>query len=112
MRAYSILGGIPYYLLQFDGGKGIEDNIIRRILSNEEICREYVARKNNALILGAFYAAVGRWWSKSDEIDVFASFADGKNLLLGECRFRKNPFYMHDFNSLMAKVPCERRCGS
>ena len=233
VRAYSILGGIPYYLLQFDGGKGIEDNIIRGILSKgsvlyseteflmrqefretsvynaiikavafgntrlndiynatgiekaklsaylsalvetgivlrefpasvgvrqtalrerglyklsdcffrfyytfcfpylssleqggaeavckkiigprldeyaslsfEEICREYVARKNAALALGAFYAGVGRWWNKSDEIDVFASSADGKNILLGECKFRKSPFDMHDFNSLRAK---------
>ncbi len=32
IAAYSIVGGIPYYLLQFDTSKSLKDNIIERIL--------------------------------------------------------------------------------
>lgn len=37
MRAYMILGGIPFYLKQFDCEKSIEDNIKANILSPETI---------------------------------------------------------------------------
>jgi AAA+ ATPase superfamily predicted ATPase len=37
MTAYSILGGIPHYLLQFDPGLSLRDNIIKNVLSKGSV---------------------------------------------------------------------------
>jgi len=43
MRAYSILGGIPYYLERFEDGLPLRDNLPRHVLDISAVLREEVA---------------------------------------------------------------------
>ena len=37
------------------------------------------------------FSKIGRWWAAHYEIDIAAMGPDGENLILGECKFWKEP---------------------
>ncbi len=78
----------------------------------ENLCREYIQRKNRKNELSTRYIKIGRWWGKitkdkktiETEIDVMAY--DNKNaLLLGECKYKVVPFDLTDYRNLIDKTP-------
>lgn len=56
----------------------------------EDVCRQWLRRRNMAGELPFFYQSMGRWWSGSAEIDAVAA-GQGNAHLLGECKFKDAP---------------------
>ncbi|MGF7018898.1 AAA+ ATPase superfamily predicted ATPase [Lachnospiraceae bacterium PF1-21] len=61
----------------------------------EEVSRQYLRRKNAKGELPFVAKSFGKWWGKDrkgnvQELDVVASSVSGKELLVGECKWRSN----------------------
>lgn len=57
----------------------------------EDICREKMWDMNGADIWPFHFSKLGRYWSGDTEIDIAALDAEGGNLILGECKYWKEP---------------------
>ncbi|KFI98047.1 ATP-binding protein [Bifidobacterium stellenboschense] len=57
----------------------------------ERMCREWLRRQSLRGKLPYRVNRVGRWWDKTDEIDVVALDRTGRKAIAGECKFRNNP---------------------
>jgi len=73
----------------------------------EDVCREYIRKLNRENKLPFRFSKIGRWWNKTDEIDIMATDATGGNILLGECKFKKSALNIADFNRLKNKFKPE-----
>lgn len=69
----------------------------------EEICIEYLRLLNRQNALPFRFVKIGRWWNKSDELDVMATDRDKNNFLLGECKFKNAKFDHSELNMTIAK---------
>ena len=69
----------------------------------EEVCREYLRKLNRAQALPFRFSKIGRWWNKTDEIDIMAVDREQKQYILGECKFRNSPFSMADYQHFVEK---------
>ena len=67
----------------------------------ENICIQYLQKKNIQNELEFRFKKIGRWWNNSEEIDLMAY--DTKNLILGECKFKNSKFTFDDFSKLKEK---------
>lgn len=88
--------------------KGVYDSCIEDTLNNfssrafESICIEYLNRENIRGTLPFRFKTIGRWWdSNNNEIDIYAT--DGKELLIGECKFRNTKVSIADYQDLKDK---------
>ena len=54
----------------------------------EEICIQYMIRKNNLSELPFIFTQYGRWWSSNIEIDIIFCDANKKNFIFAECKWR------------------------
>lgn len=82
----------------------------------EDICREYVRELQKADALPFRYSKIGRWWVKTtvrnkdsarqaeSEIDILATSKDMSKYLVGECKFRNQPFRYSEFLDTKAKL--------
>lgn len=82
----------------------------------EDICREYVQRLQKGNALPFRYSQMGRWWGKSSvrrkdktefvetEIDILATSKSADKYLVGECKFKKQPFRYSEFLDAKAKL--------
>lgn len=82
----------------------------------EDICREYVRRLQRTNALPFRYSRLGRWWGKTairlkdstdtdeTEIDIFAVSKDADKYLVGECKFKGQPFCYPGFLDVKAKL--------
>lgn len=75
----------------------------------EDVCREYVSGLNRTNKLPFRYTKIGRWWNKTDEIDMVATDAKGKKILLGECKFKKSAFNLLELKNLISKPVSEKQ---
>ena len=50
-----------------------------------------------------FASSIGRWWHKNQEIDIVATDALKKNVLVGECKYRTVPIALKTLQDLDAK---------
>lgn len=57
----------------------------------EDICREKMWQMNAKQMWPFYFSKVGRYWDSNTEIDIAALDSDGKNLILGECKYWKEP---------------------
>ncbi len=78
--------------------------------SYERVCRQFTAAAALAEVagLGGPYARVGAWWSRTEEVDVAAlgpSAGGWRSLLLGECKWTKEPAGPGVLEGLAAKAP-------
>ncbi|MBR1743112.1 MAG: ATP-binding protein [Lachnospiraceae bacterium] len=62
----------------------------------ENICRQYLFRKNKKRELPGFYTNFGRWWNKTDEMDIVGTGADKKHFIAGECKYRGQEMELSD----------------
>lgn len=91
--------------------------------SFEDVCREFVREKQKRNELPFRYAKMGRWQGKSTvrdsssasktrsaetEIDILCVDRDEKKYMIGECKFKKNPFEYSEYLSTAAKASCFR----
>lgn len=58
----------------------------------EQICKDYLLRKNSHGQLPILFTNIGRWWgtdkTKRQEVEIDLVANDGTNYLLGECKWR------------------------
>ena len=82
----------------------------------EDICREYVRELQKADALPFRYSKIGRWWGKTtvrnkdsarqaeSEIDILATSKDMSKYLVGECKFKNQPFRYSELLDTKAKL--------
>lgn len=69
----------------------------------EDICRQYLRRANRKNTLPFHFTKIGRWWNKTDEIDILATDSSRRSFLLGECKFKSDAFARSDLEKLQSK---------
>ncbi len=97
--------------LEYGGAPGIYtyavapslDEYVSRVF--EDIAVQYLRKQNNIGILPFHFIRIGRWWNKTDEIDIMALDADGSHMLVGECKYRYAVTDTDTLHSLMRKFP-------
>ncbi|WP_138206531.1 ATP-binding protein [Haloimpatiens lingqiaonensis] len=81
-------------------------NYLGRIF--EQVCRDYLVRKNRNLKLPFVFENIGSWWGsnpikkRQEEIDILAISKD--KAIIGECKWRNEYLDMDVVNSLMEKA--------
>ena len=85
----------------------------------EDVCRQYVQELQKANALPFRYARMGRWFGKTTvrddalrmaetEVDLLAVSRDGKQYLIGECKFKGRPFTYSDYLDTAAKFAAQK----
>lgn len=69
----------------------------------ERICAAWIRRENLRGHLPFHASHIGRWWNKTDEIDVVATDHGTNHVILGECKFHDSPADTHMPRALQAK---------
>lgn len=57
----------------------------------EDVCRQKMWHMNADGVWPFTFSKIGRYWDNTTEIDIAAIDPDGKNLILGECKYWKEP---------------------
>lgn len=57
----------------------------------EDVCRGQMWKMNADEVWPFTFSKIGRYWDNNIEIDIAALDPDGKNLILGECKYWKDP---------------------
>ncbi len=70
----------------------------------EDICREKMWELNANDAWDFHFSKIGRYWDNKTEIDIAALDPDGKNLILGECKYWNVPVGINVLNSLEEKA--------
>lgn len=87
----------------------VMDKIKKSLVKNhiafvyEDVCRERMWELNAEDAWPFHFAKLGRWWDARDEIDIAALDPDGKNLILGECKYWTEPVGVSVLRELEAK---------
>lgn len=70
----------------------IKNNFIDNSVSfvYEEVCREELWELNADGELGVLYDKIGRWWNRTEEIDIVGINSMGNDIIFGECKYYKN----------------------
>ena len=74
----------------------------------EQVCRDYLLKQNLKGTLPILFTSIGRWWGsdpvnrKAIEIDLIAS--DGKQYIIGECKWRNEPIDVPVMKTLREKA--------
>lgn len=77
----------------------------------EDVCKERMWELNAEDAWPFNFTKIGRFWDSKDEIDIVALDPEGKNLILGECKYWTDPVGVSVLRDLEAKtdaVPWER----
>lgn len=84
----------------------IHKNLVDRHIAYvyEDVCRERMWDLNAEERLPFQFSKIGRWWDAHDEIDIAAIDPDGNNLILGECKFWREPVGVNVLCSLEDKA--------
>lgn len=95
--------------LEADGAGGVWRSAVGPFLDQyascafQDICREYLRRKNRENALPFRFTEIGRWWNKTDEVDIMAANLDQSRFLLGKCKFEDQPLDMWDLTAAVKK---------
>lgn len=87
----------------------VMDKIRKSLVKNhiafvyEDVCRERMWELNAEDAWPFHFAKLGRWWDARDEIDIAGLDPDGKNLILGECKYWTEPVGVSVLRELEAK---------
>lgn len=87
-------------------------------LAFEDVCREFIRERQKKGLLPFRYAKMGRWTGKTTvrtngeeglrtaetEIDLLGISGDGKQYLVGECKFKHSPFSYAEYLDVKAKL--------
>ncbi len=68
----------------------------------ENVCLQYLRIQNRKNALPFYFTKIGRWWDKSNEIDIMATDAKKQNILLCECKYKNSPVSVGDLIALKA----------
>jgi AAA+ ATPase superfamily predicted ATPase len=70
----------------------------------EQCCADYAWRLADRNEIPFIPQRVGRWWNKSQEIDIVALNQDSKDILFGECKWTQQPIGIDVLKSLYHKA--------
>ena len=79
----------------------------------EKVCMDYLTERNARGELPILFTSIGRWWGTDSatrtqvEIDLIAN--DGKEYLIGECKWRKEKLDMAVLQALKEKADTFRK---
>lgn len=82
--------------------KGLVRNHIAFVY--EDVCRERMWEMNAEGVWPFYFSKLGRYWDSKEEIDIAAIDPDGKNLILGECKYWQEPVGVSVLRELEAKA--------
>ena len=71
----------------------------------EDICTEYMRGCNSRRELPFRFLKIGRWWSKTSEIDILAVDKGEKNCIIGECKYKESKAGDKEYRELLGKRP-------
>ncbi len=104
-------------LIESGNGKIVMQKIRGSFIANhaafvyEDVCREKMWDMNAAGTWPFHFSKIGRYWSGDTEIDIAALDAEGGNLILGECKYWKEPVganILRELEEKTATVPWHR----
>ena len=90
----------------------------------EDVCKEFVKEQQKRNALPFRYSKMGRWFGRTTvrdehtdsglrtaetEIDLLAIDRDEKNYLVGECKFKKQPFRYSEYLNTVAKLAPQKQ---
>ena len=96
--------------LEAGDAKGVFKYVVEPELDNftsyafEDVCKEYLRVKNRKEELPFYFSKIGRWWNKTDELDILAIDHAKKNYILGECKYKKSTFSLSDLKNMQRKI--------
>ena len=70
----------------------------------EDVCKEQMWDLNGEGAWPFNFTKIGRYWDSKDEIDIVALDPEGKNLILGECKYWTEPVGVSVLRALEAKT--------
>lgn len=82
--------------------KGLVSNHIAFVY--EDVCREKMWELNACDAWSFNFTKLGRYWDAKTEIDIVALDSDGKNLILGECKYWQEPVGINILRELENKT--------
>ena len=91
-------------------GRIVMDRIRKSLVRNhiafvyEDICRERMWEINAEGVWPFYFSKLGRYWDSKEEIDIAAIDPDGKNLILGECKYWQEAVGVSVLRELEAKA--------
>lgn len=124
-RFWYAFGFTNYSQLEDGDVEGVYDYVIAPALHEfaafafEDICREFIRELQKKNALPFRYSKMGRWMGKTTlrnkdasnglrigetEIDLLAIGSDEKEYLVGECKFKKEPFSYSEYLNTLAKL--------
>lgn len=75
----------------------------------EDVCRQYLRRQNRKNALPFRFTKIGRWWNKTDEIDMLATDNYKQKLLIGECKYKNSSMCKADLKHLQNKIKASEK---
>lgn len=71
----------------------IRKNLVRSHIAfvYEDVCKERMWEMNAQGVWPFYFSKLGRYWDSKEEIDIAAIDPEGKNLILGECKYWQEP---------------------
>lgn len=91
-------------------GQIVMDKLRKSLVRNhiafvyEDVCRERMWEINAEGAWPFYFSKLGRYWDSKEEIDIAAIDPDGKNLILGECKYWQEPVGVHVLRELEVKA--------
>ena len=91
-------------------GRIVMDKIRKGLVRNhiafvyEDVCAERMWEMNAQSVWPFYFSKLGRYWDSKEEIDIVAIDPDGKNLILGECKYWQEPVGVSVLRELEAKA--------
>lgn len=70
----------------------------------EDVCKERMWEMNAEGVWPFYFSKLGRYWDAKEEIDIAAIDPEGKNLILGECKYWQEPVGISVLRDLEAKT--------
>ena len=61
-----------------------------------------MSKQNRKHDLPFYFTKIGRWWNKTDEIDIMAVDYRKTQILLGECKYKHRPVDVKDLKHFLA----------
>ena len=124
-RFWYAFGFANYSQLEDGDVDGVYEYVVKPALHEfasfvfEDVCREFVRRKQKKNELPFRYTKMGRWFGKTTvrdnkkenglrvaetEIDMLCVDRNGENYLVGECKFKEVPFSYSEYLDTLAKL--------
>lgn len=96
--------------LEAGDSKGVYEYTIKPEIENytsyvfEDVCKEYLRLKNKNGELPFYFSKIGRWWNKTDELDIMAVDRTKTKYILGECKYKNSAFDLSDMRNMQQKI--------